>query len=80
MSDSGTGPGKMQMKWEYFILPQSEKKLKIQKDWQKDTGTNLKEHPVTKAETSTKICNIVLYYNSKYKVNVPKFIPIKTND
>lgn len=72
--------GKMLTRWEYFVLPQSKKKLKIQKDWQKDTGANLKKHPVTKAETSTKIRNIVLDYNSKYKVNVLKSILIKTND
>lgn len=44
MSVSRPETGKMQTRWEYFVLPQSKKKLEIQKDWQKDAGANLKEH------------------------------------
>lgn len=53
MSDSRTGAGKMQINWEHFVGQKVRKYSNTKRigAWQKDTGANLKEYPMTKAGT-----------------------------
>lgn len=72
------------MSLERFVVLESKKIFKIQKDMGLAKGYRSQPKRASSDQSwkslSNKVNNIVLDYNRKYKVNIPKSILIKIND
>ena len=81
MADSRTGEGKYESGISYNAKKEGslkKDKIKVMEACQKDTGANLKELPMSKAEKNfSKKILMALDYNPKNKINIHESIMIQ---